>query len=95
MNLFLPVVKPAVAGPLEQDMNGVESEIEYIKQHLKRLDVENPVISFFIRNFAKSTNDKRGAATCALMVYRLLESQAEANRMNFEFQAEDVESEMK
>lgn len=79
MNLFLPVVKPEIGGSLQQEMP--DNDIKYVKDQLRRLDTENPTVAHFIRNFAKTTKDKVGSAYCGLIVYRLLESQAEANRM--------------
>lgn len=81
MNLFLPVVKPEIGGSLEREMSEKANDLKYVKEQLKRLDVENPTVAYFIRNFAKTTKDKIGTAYCGLIVYRLLESQAEANRM--------------
>lgn len=83
MNTFLPVVKQEIGGSLERELIN-KDDLKYIKAQLKRLDVENPTIAYFIRNFAKTTKDKIGVAYCGLIVYRLLESQAEANRMNAE-----------
>jgi len=84
MNLFLPVVKPEIGGSLQQEMVEKANDLKYVKQQLRRLDTENPTVAYFIRNFAKTTKDKVGAAYCGLIVYRLLESQAEANRMHQE-----------
>jgi len=92
MNLFLPVVKPEIGASLQQEMP--DSDLKYIKGQLKRLDTENPTVAHFIRNFAKTTKDKVGAAYCGLVVYRLLESQAEANRM-YQDELEAEQSTMK
>jgi len=78
--MLLPVVKPEIGGSLERELVD-KFDSEYIKNQLKRLDIENPTISRFIRNFSKTTNDKIGSAFCGLIVYRMLESQNEANSM--------------
>jgi len=81
---FLPVVKPEIGGPLERELFD-KFDVDYIKETLARLDTENPTIARFIRKFSKTTDDRKGAAFCGVVVYRMLESQAEANRMNAEF----------
>jgi hypothetical protein len=83
---FLPVVRPEIGGSLERDLLDKFDET-YVIDHLDRLDTENPTISRFIRKFSKSTGDDIGAMFCGIIVYRMLESQAEANRMNEEFGA--------
>jgi len=80
---FLPVVKPEIGGSLEREMFD-RFDGEYVKEQLKRLDIENPTIARFIRLFAKTTEDRVGAAFCGLIVYRMLESQSEANQMSQE-----------
>lgn len=79
-NIFLPVVKPEIACPLQKDMR----EKNYLKKQLKRLKKENPIILKWIRDYSKQYRNKKNMAYCALMVYRLLESQAEADCMNAE-----------
>lgn len=81
MKFILPVVKPDIGGSLQREMTEKANDAKYIRDTLERLDIENPTIGYFIRNFAKTTKDKKGAAYCGLIVYRLLESQAEANKM--------------
>ena len=82
-DMFLPIVRPEISGPLEHEISNKYDE-EYLEEQLSRIDEENPMISQWIRKFPKSTEDEMGAAFCALIVYRMLESQAEANQMNFE-----------
>lgn len=85
MDFFLPVVKPEIGGSIERELVN-KRDIEYIKKHLKRLDIENPTIAKFIKDFSKSTKDRVGTAFCSLLVYRMLESQAEANKMSEEYE---------
>lgn len=80
MKLFFPVVKPEISGPLEHEMEK-QTDIQYVKEQLKRLDIENPIIAKFIREFSKTTKDRLGVIFGSLLVYRMLESQAEANQM--------------
>jgi hypothetical protein len=94
-NVYLPVVKPEIGCSLEREMMDVLQEsddINFVKDKLRRLDILNPTIARFIREFSKTTKDKIGAAYCGIIVYRLLESQAEANKMQQdEIDAERIE----
>lgn len=83
-DMFLPIVKPEIAGSVEREVFD-QVDIKYAKAFLKKLDKDNPTIAVWIRQFSKTTKDRMGAVMCGLMVYRLLESQSEANRMNYEF----------
>ena len=83
-DIFLPVVKPEISGPLEHEIASCQYDEEYLEKQLSRIDEENPMIGHWIRSFAETTEDVIGASFCALVVYRMLESQAEANKMNFE-----------
>lgn len=86
-NTFIPVVKPEISFSLQHEVFN-KFDKKYLKEELKKLDEENPVISYFIRNFSKTTNDKIGAAWCGLLVFKLLASQAEANLMEMEINLE-------
>ena len=77
----LPVVTRetgyAVCRELEQEENN-----EYILRLIERLEAENPCIAEFVSRLAIQHEDPVGISTAALLVYRLLESQAEANELN-------------
>jgi hypothetical protein len=88
LDTFLPVVKPEVAASLHREIFD-KFDVPYIKNQLARLDEDNPVIGRWIMEFGKTTDDKVGAMYCGIMVYRLLESQAEANRMAEEIKLGD------
>lgn len=77
---YLPLVHPDVGYSLAQEVDKCDDE-QYLDEHLARLENENPTISTWIKHFAKRTDDELGSMWCAMMVYRLLESQAEVNRM--------------
>lgn len=79
----IPVVNPEVAGPLHKELDKL-GEKEFLKKELAELAVENPVLGFMVRKFAKASNDPKTTALCGLMVFKLLKSQAEANRMELE-----------
>lgn len=80
MKNLLPRVDPAVGVSLEHELSNKVDKI-YIQEQLAIIKEENPVISFWIENFAKKTRDKKGAIFCGLMVFRLLNIQAECNKM--------------
>lgn len=53
----------------------------YIVAMLARLEGENPCVAEFISRLALQHEDPVGISTAALLVYRLLESQSEANAL--------------
>ena len=81
---YLPVVNPEVSHSLRRELCDKFDE-PYLKEQLQILKEKNPVIAKWIKSYGKTTDDKLGAMYCGLMVYKLLESQAEANQM-----AEDI-----
>lgn len=78
---YLPVVRPEIGGGMAKDIVD-KFDKSYLEEQLAMLDRDNPTIAFWIRTFSKRTDDKMGAAYCGLLVYKLLNSQAEANYMN-------------
>jgi len=83
---FLPVVQTGIGGSLEHEIGS--DEVAYIKSQLARLDEENPSIAYFIRTLCKRIKKgsaRRNVAMSGIVVYRMLESQAEANRMEQDF----------
>ena len=80
MKNLLPKVNPAVGVSLEHELSNQVDKV-YIKEQLSIIKEENPVISFWIENFAKKTRDKKGATFCGIMVFKLLSIQAECNKM--------------
>lgn len=69
----------AVSGELGQDDDNA-----YLIQLLERLEKENPCIAEFVSRLAVSHADPIGISTAALLVYRLLESQAESDSLGRE-----------
>lgn len=80
----LPVVKPEICGSLDYETSMMSDE-KYIKKQIDRIAVENPTIAEWISRFSKETKDPKNAAMCAIITYKLLESQAEVNMMEAEF----------
>ena len=64
----------AVCRELEQEDNN-----DYIIGMLARLEAQNPCVAEFVSRLAIQHDDPVGITTAALLVYRLLESQAEAD----------------
>lgn len=79
-NSYLPRVSPNIGFSLEQEIRNRDDEI-YLEEQLSRLDEENPAISTWIRKYAELTDDSNGVKLCGVIVYRLLESQSEADQM--------------
>lgn len=82
-NCYLPVVKPEITASIEREVCDI-SDSTFIKKHLKRIRANNPTVAEFISRFAKETEDPVASAFCGILVYRLLESQAECNQMENE-----------
>jgi len=64
----------AVCRELEREDNN-----DYIIGMLERLEAEKPAVAEFVSRLAIQHDDPVGISTAALLVYRLLESQAEAD----------------
>jgi len=58
-----------------------EDNNEYVIRMLERLERENPCVAEFVTRLAIQNEDPVGITTAALLVYRLLESQAEADAL--------------
>ena len=81
---YLPIVHPDVSFSVARGLRGRKDD-EYLEEQLDILYETNPAISLFIRKQAEKTDDPNGAMFCGLMVYKLLESQAECDYMNEQF----------
>lgn len=77
----LPIVKPETCFSIERECANVP-DAKFVKSMLKKIAEENPVIAMWIKNYSKTTKDRFGAIVCAVVVYRLLESQDEADFLN-------------
>lgn len=72
----------AVCRELEQEDNN-----DYIISMLARLEAANPCVAEFVSRLAIQHDDPVGITTAALLVYRLLESQAEADDLRRQLDA--------
>jgi len=77
---LLPLVKPAIGSSLSQEFLN-KSDEECLDLELAKITEENPAISHFIQDFAKRTDDAIGTMFGGVLVYKLLRSQAECDRM--------------
>lgn len=80
---YLPVVKPEITGSMEQDLM-YHSDQSYIKEKLRHLKKKNPVVHAFLKNFSKASKDPIMTVFGGLIIYKMLESQAEADFLNSE-----------
>ena len=80
---YLPLVNAGVGLPIARDLKN-ELDDEYIQEELSKINDENPVIVEFLQQFAETTDDETGSSFAGILVYKLLRSQAEADRMKQE-----------
>ena len=66
----------AVCRELEREDNN-----EYVIRMLERLDQENPCIAEFVSRLAIQHGDPVAISTAGILVYRLLQSQGEADAL--------------
>ena len=81
---LLPKVKPEICASMVQNIQSSQDK-KFLKKELKRIKELNPSIGLWIEKFSKETKDFIGSAYCAIIVYKMLESQMEADQMNKEF----------
>ncbi len=85
--MYLPIVNAevghSVAEGLEEECD--QDEIAAWKIELKKIKKQNPVISEFIWEWSKQAHGKSAklhSLICGICLYKLLESQAEADQMS-------------
>lgn len=76
----IPTIQEDVAKPLQKELLETE-ETEYMVAAIRDLQKKNPLAANFISQFAMSTKEPVSVAYCALILYKLLEGQAEANAL--------------
>lgn len=87
---LLPIVSEEVTDVVELELE--QKDIEYINEILNRMKEDNPVIydviqtsvSYLQTNYDYSEEELLPALYLSTIVYCLLESQAEANKLNKE-----------
>lgn len=76
----LPVVTKETGYAVCRELE-TEDDNTYIVRMLARLEKENPCVAEFVSRLAIQHEDPVAVSTAALLVYRLLESQSEANAL--------------
>lgn len=87
---FLPLVSPDVGYSVANSLgDGCDLDnLDSWKKELRKIKVRNPVIAEWIKEWsrlAKHNKQRLHALICGVCVYKLLESQAEADQMNEQF----------
>ena len=80
----LPVVQPETCFSVEHEIENFDDKV-FIRRMLKRVMSKNPILGLWVKQYAKSSKDPKSTMICALVLYRLLESQEEADYMNDNF----------
>jgi pyrroloquinoline quinone (PQQ) biosynthesis protein C len=86
MKNLLPLVTKEVGFAIAKDM--CNDDEQYVTEELQKIQEENPVIASFIYKWIKldkKKEDKIHVAFCAIIIYKMLRSQAEADKMTEEF----------
>ncbi len=80
----LPIVTQEVGYAVKAEMEQRPAN-EYVAMVLERLETENPCVAEFISHYALQHENPVAVSTAALLIYRLLESQLEADEMKEQF----------
>lgn len=80
MPSLLPIVKEETGFSLQAELLECP-ENQYVLKHIKRLENDNPCIANFISQLAVLSGDPQSVAYAGILVYRLLESQAETDNL--------------
>lgn len=76
---MLPRVKEEIGYSIAESIG--DDDAEFIMTEIKKIEMENPVIADFIGRWSQDPK----TVFCGILVYKLLRSQAEADKMNEEF----------
>lgn len=80
----LPVVSPEIGAAIAAEMSQQPGN-EYVVKILDRLLLDNPCVANFISSLAMQHSDPIAVGFVGILVYRLLESQMEADQLKREF----------
>ena len=80
MKNYLPVVNPDVGCSLARNLLNRDDD-DYVEDELEKIEKENPAVAVWINKFSSQTGDPIGSKFCAVLVYNMLRSQAEADDM--------------
>lgn len=82
----LPTVTKETGYALCRELERSEHN-DYVIQLLERVEAQNPCVAEFVSRLAIQHDDPVGISTAAMLVYRLLESQAEADALREQLEA--------
>lgn len=88
MKPLLPTVSSDVGFSLAQSV-GEQCDEAFVKKELRKIKRENPTVAEFIQKWSSLGKNKLHSAFCGILVYKFLRSQAEADRMNEDFNLGD------
>ena len=77
---LVPVVQEGIKGALIAEISQRPAD-EYVVDVIARLAEDNPGVREFLLNFARACPTPSTALYAGVVVYRLLESQSEADKM--------------
>lgn len=80
MRSALPTVTKETGFAVCRELERADNN-DYVIQLLERLEEQNPCVAEFVSRLAIQHDDPVGITTSAMLVYRLLESQAEADAL--------------
>jgi len=84
---LLPVVTRETGNAVSRELER-EEDNDYVVRMLERLERQNPCVAEFVSRLAVQHEDPVAISTAALLVYRLLESQAESNALRDQIRLE-------
>lgn len=83
MKPLLPIVDSEVGFSLAKCV-GERGDVEFINTELQKITRENPTVANFIKKWSLLGGCQTHTKFCGILVYKLLRSQAEADRMTEE-----------
>ena len=83
---LLPTVTQETGYAVARELERAEHN-DYVIGLLERVERENPCLAEFVSRLAIQHGDPVGISTAAMLVYRLLESQAEADSLRRQLEA--------
>ena len=83
MKPLLPIVKEEIGFSLAHYI-GARYDKEFVKTELSKIKKENPEIVSFIKKWSRLDKCSIHTAFCGILIYQLLRSQAESDKMNEE-----------
>lgn len=80
---MIPKIKEGIISSVLHEMVGPSKDPNWRVNTLTKIDIENPIMGAYFRQIEEKHGEQ--CATAALLVYRIVESQIEADQMNQDF----------